>query len=248
MFKLNRLFSRMLLLACLINCGVAAAQSTAGDLRTALEKQLAIIATDAEISMVPEYCKEKLIGWANMGSPKTPKNPYMRSAQTRPSVSSQDFKKRMGKQYAGFHHYCMGLAALHHAELFSHSRGQQTRYLDRAMREFNYDFNSYPKNHFFYPTRVDSRMRATSLMYALGMDPENYEKKAPQTNTVLDRLVKETSQVYLDLANNYISVGDYTKALSILREGQKAVPESGAIARRLRLLKEHTANALRRGP
>lgn len=160
--------------------------------------------TDAEVERLPAYCQAKYKLAA--GSPEW-----------------RAWQDRIGQNFIDIHHYCAGLNFVNRY-WGARSKADRTFYLQRAMTNFDYMVKAEKPD---FTLRADLYGNRAEVFKLMGRPGEAIK----DLNTVLG-IDPKLVRPYLQLADLHVAAKAPKKALEVLTEGLRQVPDSTALQRR----------------
>jgi tetratricopeptide (TPR) repeat protein len=160
--------------------------------------------TDAEVERLPAYCQAKYKLAA--GSPEW-----------------RAWQDRIGQNFIDIHHYCAGLNFVNRY-WGARSKADRTFYLQRAMTNFDYMVKAEKPD---FTLRADLYGNRAEVFKLMGRPGEAIK----DLNTVLG-IDPKLVRPYLQLADLHAAAKTPKKALDVVTEGLRQVPDSTALQRR----------------
>lgn len=158
----------------------------------------------AEMMRLPSYCQARYT--LQQGSP-----------------GWRDWEAQIGQNFIDIHHYCAGLNYVFRY-WGARSKQEKSFYLERAMAGFNYLVKAQKPG---FPLRAEmyaNRGEVYKLMGRVGEATRDFE----QAVAIDPRMAKP----YLHLADVHVAAKSQKRALEVVTDGLRHVPDSTALQRR----------------
>jgi tetratricopeptide (TPR) repeat protein len=161
--------------------------------------------TALEVRQLPDYCQVKY-----------------REMHGDTTARSQGFSL-MGPQYANVHHYCDGLNYLN--RYYRHIGGQDAAsYLSFAINEF-----TYMADHIIQPSSIEAEIFfQRALAYSLARNDSEAIIDLQRALTLNPQSVR----TYIKLADLFSNMKARNKALDVITDGLRQIPDSKVLKRR----------------
>jgi len=166
--------------------------------------------TEAELRMLPPYCKPKAV---NLNSKVGPYQKY------RPLIKI--WKQRLGPDYVHLHHYCQALQALN--KIYKEPEKKKF-YYKVALGNIEYMERNASKKFILMPEIFYTKAK---VLYSMGRTDDAIKYLISAI-----RLKKNFTAPYVKLIEIYSKLGMKDKAKKVLTTGLKYNPKSKALLRR----------------
>ncbi|MEJ2564771.1 MAG: hypothetical protein P8164_09015 [Gammaproteobacteria bacterium] len=143
--------------------------------------------------------------------------------------------KSLGKACHALNHYCAALKALIRVDKYQFQNPVESRYwLERAVAAFGSVLDGNWDNK--CPLKPEAQVKLGRALLRQGGIAGASAGKALENFTGAMAIQPKYVPAYYALSDYYIQVGDHKKALSVVKEGLKYVPNSKGLLRRFKKL------------